>query len=719
METLDTVMLYVHGGGYFWGSINTHRYQIQHFAHKFNGRAFAVNYRKAPQYPWPCALQDVIAAYLYLIRPPLGSPHQAVSHSKIVFAGDSAGGGLCVTALTVLRDLGLPMPAGAVLISPWVDLTHSFPSVMQNFKTDIIPEYGFLSKPSTLWPVPTIPDTGGRVVPTMTNDPPKPGKPDTLKPTLSRVQQTEEHKVHAPEEFVKSQREMLDSDEPSFSKIDSGNDKRKDHGSPSTVTQNSTAEISKETKDSTLYNIDYWEPKPPKVLMENPDAVPLELRSQIQMYATTEQLIHPLVSPILQGSLGNLPPLYIITGDGEVLRDEIIYLAHKAAHPTVYPTREGVIRESNRQKENVEKFTMPTNVHLQVFDGMCHVLTVFTFTKSAKYAYWSVAEFIRHVSKHDEEHLRLHPFPERSQSQKAATPPKKYGSESDVRRPSSADSETKLYMEGKSSAGQRSDEHIVHSKSTSAIETGHCKNATPDVAMVRERVNLSGQVRPMEPPEALQALQLKASDIGVIKEAPALRWAEGQRKWDERYSRNSKRVLKQKAHYEAKAEHLVKNALDQGFIHKSHGGPVGDPPMPWTTSTSVGKIQPDRRWGPLDLQDERPPPTAIAGRRDTPEAVALLKKSIYNTAPVTHLTVPKLKTSDAIRAAFDPNDDPNKPPTQSVSEEQVKARFIWMHGLRMWDGLLRYIGKKSAGKAADGINATAEMVGLNTTSNDP
>ena len=111
-----------------------------------------VHLRKAPQYPWPCALQDVIAACkltaltssrtmtqivpdLYLIRPPSDAIHKAVSPSKIVFAGDSAGGGLCVTVLTVLRDLGLPMPAGAVLISPWVDLTHSFPSVMENFAT--------------------------------------------------------------------------------------------------------------------------------------------------------------------------------------------------------------------------------------------------------------------------------------------------------------------------------------------------------------------------------------------------------------------------------------------------------------------------------------------------------------------------------------------------------------------------------------------------------
>jgi len=69
---------------------------------------------------------------LYLTSPPPNAPHKAVQPEKIVIAGDSAGAGLCVALLTVLRDLGMAQPAGAVLISPWVDLTHSFPSVMSN-----------------------------------------------------------------------------------------------------------------------------------------------------------------------------------------------------------------------------------------------------------------------------------------------------------------------------------------------------------------------------------------------------------------------------------------------------------------------------------------------------------------------------------------------------------------------------------------------------------
>ena len=108
--------------------------------------------RKAPQYPWPCPVHDVLAACacfrrrlsrdlsevtsdLYLVDPPADAPHEPVSPAKIVFAGDSAGGALCLSVLTVLRDMGAPLPAGAVLISPWVDLTHSFDSVMTNTKT--------------------------------------------------------------------------------------------------------------------------------------------------------------------------------------------------------------------------------------------------------------------------------------------------------------------------------------------------------------------------------------------------------------------------------------------------------------------------------------------------------------------------------------------------------------------------------------------------------
>lgn len=86
----------------------------------------------------------------------------------------------------------------------------------------------------------------------------------------------------------------------------------------------------------------------------------------------SRQLCHALVSPILQGSLGNLPPLYVLAGDDEVLRDEIIYLAHRAAHPSDYPAKQEVLRYGHRQKENAERFTVPTKVDRCLFNVGYH-----------------------------------------------------------------------------------------------------------------------------------------------------------------------------------------------------------------------------------------------------------------------------------------------------------------------------------------------------------
>lgn len=81
------------------------------------------------------------------------------------------------------------------------------------------------------------------------------------------------------------------------------------------------------------------------------------------------------MSPIVQGSLGNLCPLYVLAGDHEVLRDEVIYLAHRAADPAAFPPRMEAMKDSRRQLENMKKFKSPTPVHLEVFDG---ALTLFS-----------------------------------------------------------------------------------------------------------------------------------------------------------------------------------------------------------------------------------------------------------------------------------------------------------------------------------------------------
>jgi acetyl esterase/lipase len=144
------IMLYIHGGAYFFGSVDEHRYQMQRHARKLKARVFAPKYRLAPQFPFPCGLQDCLAAYLYLLT--IHDP------SQIILAGDSAGGGMVLSVLCLLRDQGIPLPAGAILISPWVDLTHSFPSVAQPAPLDYIPQSGFHHKPSRSWPPPNEDD---------------------------------------------------------------------------------------------------------------------------------------------------------------------------------------------------------------------------------------------------------------------------------------------------------------------------------------------------------------------------------------------------------------------------------------------------------------------------------------------------------------------------------------------------------------------------------
>jgi len=108
------------------------------------------------------------------------------------------------------------------------------------------------------------------------------------------------------------------------------------------------------------------------------------------MYTTNELLAHPLVSPVMQPTLGGLPPLLIMVGGGEMLRDEQIYLAHKCANPSKYMPREDLLDDKARAQ--IEKYK-PTDVQLQVWDDLCHVAPTLSFTRPAKYMYRSIAQF--------------------------------------------------------------------------------------------------------------------------------------------------------------------------------------------------------------------------------------------------------------------------------------------------------------------------------------
>jgi acetyl esterase/lipase len=109
------VLLYLHGGGYVVGSLNTHRELAGRLSRAAAARVLVIDYRLAPEHPYPAAVEDATTAYRWLLR-------HGATPARTVIAGDSAGGGLTVATLVALRDAGDPLPAAGVCLSPWVDL---------------------------------------------------------------------------------------------------------------------------------------------------------------------------------------------------------------------------------------------------------------------------------------------------------------------------------------------------------------------------------------------------------------------------------------------------------------------------------------------------------------------------------------------------------------------------------------------------------------------
>lgn len=111
----NATLLYLHGGGYALGSIKSHRHMAAQIAQASGVRALIIEYRLAPEHPFPAGIEDAVRAYHWLRA-------EGVAPSDIVISGDSAGGGLTMATLFSLKKEGAEMPAGAALISPWVDL---------------------------------------------------------------------------------------------------------------------------------------------------------------------------------------------------------------------------------------------------------------------------------------------------------------------------------------------------------------------------------------------------------------------------------------------------------------------------------------------------------------------------------------------------------------------------------------------------------------------
>ncbi|HLY90098.1 MAG TPA: alpha/beta hydrolase fold domain-containing protein, partial [Acetobacteraceae bacterium] len=123
------VVLYLHGGGYVIGSLDSHRHLVVEIGRAARGRTLAIDYRMAPEHPFPAAVDDALAAYRFLLA-------EGVQPAAITIAGDSAGGGLVVAAMVAIRDAGLPQPACGWPISPWVDMEAIGGSMVSKAATD-------------------------------------------------------------------------------------------------------------------------------------------------------------------------------------------------------------------------------------------------------------------------------------------------------------------------------------------------------------------------------------------------------------------------------------------------------------------------------------------------------------------------------------------------------------------------------------------------------
>ncbi|MCB9598467.1 MAG: alpha/beta hydrolase [Sandaracinaceae bacterium] len=125
-------LVYLHGGGYSIGSIHSHQDFITRLAREAGVYAVAVDYRLAPEHPYPAALEDARRVWSALLA-------SGVDPARAVIAGESAGGGLTLSTLVALRDAGEPLPSGAALLSPWLDLTLSGASIDANARYDYLP----------------------------------------------------------------------------------------------------------------------------------------------------------------------------------------------------------------------------------------------------------------------------------------------------------------------------------------------------------------------------------------------------------------------------------------------------------------------------------------------------------------------------------------------------------------------------------------------------
>ncbi len=431
--------------------------------------------------------------------------------------------------LVILRDMELQLPAGAILISPWVDLTHSFPSVAGDGSFDYIPAHGFLHRPSAAWP--------------------PPNSEDIEQIAMLLIKKTEADSIPG-EPSQQARRQNTDDAVRGFSM----------NQTPENISpiENSYSPTKAPRIGSNLGN-----PMPgvDHDLSIMVDGKLIGIKDQIQLYTTNQLISHPLVSPVLTPTLGGLPPLLILTGGGELLRDEQIYLAHKAANPLDHAPSAAEFLEARKRLADYR----PTNVQLQVWDDLCHVAPTLSFTRPAKYMYRSIAQF------------------------GAWALARAQGTDVHIKE----DDEVSVISSHSNDEDRIFEERPKDLPAQATDKIGRVEEPLPAFKnhMIRQRVDRHGNIYPLGPPSSLPALQMAAAEIGVIKPGPVLKWIDAKQTWDTKYARQKRKVQKQRAREMAKGF--------RGFIGKDGREEV---PPPSALAARRGLIMPKeekkkKSWG--------------------------------------------------------------------------------------------------------------------------
>ncbi|MCJ1403222.1 hypothetical protein MMC11_006445 [Xylographa trunciseda] len=488
------VMLYVHGGAYFFGSVDEHRYQMQRHARKLKARVFARPYELFIE---PAAKLTNHSSLS------VGTSISVSDPSTIILAGDSAGAGMIVSLLVILRDQGIPLPAGAVLISPWVDLTHSFPSVAGDNTFDYIPSHGFLQRPSEAWPPPNA--------------------EDIEQIAIHAVEMVAEKDL--PRKSTHLERKAAAEDAIRGFSVDLKPKNINPEGNPDNPAGTEGAGL---RPGNTI-------PGAGHDLSIMIDGKFIGIKDQIQLYTTNQLISHPLVSPVLQPSLGGLPPL--LRG-GEVLRDEQIYLAHKATNPSKYPPEEAYLNEYPQARAVIEKWK-PTDVQLQVWDDLCHVAPTLSFTRPAKYMYRSVAQFSAWAL---------------ARAQKTEIDIMDDDDVSVISIESEGTSDASSELRKPRQQFQSMENGTAKGGTVASVQIGKAGDSLPPFCnhMIRQRVDRHGRIYPLDPQSSLPALQMSANEIGVIKPGPVSKWLDAKQVWDKRYANEKRRVQNQRVREMAK-----------------------------------------------------------------------------------------------------------------------------------------------------------------------